>query len=216
MRARVWVRLRRGAGRRIGAAFQPRRLEASAGTHGRASRPRRCLGPARRSASCGMRGAARILKRARAQGRRRQGSPLNTLKHATSIGGDHMYALIRSLGSAGSAGSADAAGAAPAAAGAAGAVRGDSVSCSLAIEDASKIWSRPPRTAPSRSANSLSREGCTDASRLHEKPLAHGSACNSTVRAPGVSFALHGALSGGPWHPHVRVYGRGLLRRPGF
>jgi len=110
------------------------------------------------------------------------------LKHATSIGGDHMYALIRSLGSAGSAGSADAAGAAPAAAGAAGAVRGDSVSCSLAIEDASKIWSRPPRTAPFRFANSLPREGCTDASRLHEKPLAHGGACSSTVRAPGVSF----------------------------
>ena len=109
----------------------------------RASRPRRSLTTARRSGSPRVRGAGRTpggggvpgAEGTRQVASRRPG-PLDTLRCAMSSGGDHMYAFIRSLGSAGSAGSAGAADAAEAAAaGAAGAAGGDSgFFCLLAID----------------------------------------------------------------------------------
>ena len=153
VRVRVRVSLRRGAGRRIGAGPQGRDTRSGLTT---APEPDPCVAQwfapsAWRSQN--LRRWARSRRRGRQAGGIKAVGRLNTLRCAMSSGGDHMYAFIRSLGSAGSAGSVDAADAAEAAAaGAAGAVGGDSVFfCLLAIVGSTRRQDRETKTrAPRR------------------------------------------------------------------
>lgn len=121
-----------------------------------------------------MRGTARIPG-GEGTGQLASRQPSQHAPGPTSSGGDHMYAFIRSLGSAGSAGSVDAAPAAPAAASLKRYDR-DSVFCSLAI--GSKVRRVPVRRArgitvrqgQSSAATCLRRSGLTSNHSLKTAP----------------------------------------------